>query len=126
MVALLTVARGDRNRNLLFFLLLWPIFTFRLVCHGETLVKLQTVSHQYNFLDSSKRLGTAKVSHSKNTLQTLLSTLFWDFPTGKQNRAIPFSPIIQNMHLGRWPLTLLRGLTCWLSFYLLLSYKTDP
>lgn len=47
MVALLTVAEGDQNRNLLCFLLLYPIFTLRLVCHGETLVKLQTVSDKY-------------------------------------------------------------------------------
>jgi len=40
MVAFLTVSKGDQNRNLLCFLLLYPIFTLRSICHGEALVKL--------------------------------------------------------------------------------------
>ena len=54
MVAFLTVSEGDQNRNLLGFLLLYPIFTLRSVCHGEALVKLWSASHKCNFPDNSQ------------------------------------------------------------------------
>lgn len=36
-----------------FVVVVVSIFTIKLVCHGETLIKLQAVCHQYHFPDIS-------------------------------------------------------------------------
>lgn len=70
-----------------FIVIVVSIFTIKLVCHGESLVKLQAVYHKYHFPDISLGFFDLVIQFLKPA-NSSLKIIFWDSPTGRQSHSL--------------------------------------